>query len=573
MGVQRRASRGIEAVEGMINRSSEATRIRAALRRWSHPARASILQVSILSLIAVLSSAVFALAFGRALGALTDGGDAEVFIALSAVALAVRAISLWLSDRSGARAGRIAASAARAEIMEAFGQSGAGFLSGETPGALASRIVDRTAKVSGWASGWIPGVRHAVLGPLVILAVAASQSLPSALILVASLLALPVFIWLTAMETAQVAAAEQTALETLAGAFQSRAANAGTLRAFRAVARERDRLAQFSADLEQRTLTVLRTAFLSGAVLEFFSAVSVALLAVYVGFSLLGIFPFSTGETLTLAEGMTLLVLAPEFFAPIRRLSALHHDRAGASAAAGVLSLWSANAPAPLRRLPCLAHAPMVRFDKVDLMWPSGRVAAAGIDFEARPGEITVIVGPSGSGKTACLTSLLGLCRVVGGRILVGDHDLAPGETFADSIGYLSQTPWSSGRDLASDLRIVGAVKTDVELLKALEDVGASHLISGSVEGLSRSTGRFGQSLSGGERQKIALARILLGGRALILLDEPTAHLDEASEAAFLAVVRRVCAGRTVLVSTHRPSVIAAADRVVRLSPVIRENV
>ena len=540
---------------------------RAGLARWSRPVRTRLVLVSILNLAGLAGWAGFAFAFAEALSEGVRGETPGLTAGLGICALAFRAVCLWLSDRMSTHAGRIAASAARREVAIAFQTSGAAFVTGMAPGEVSSRIVDRSARLAGWVSGWIPGMRQAILGPMLILGVAASQSVVVALILFVSLAALPVFIWLTASETVRVAAAEQAALETLAGSFQSRTACAGTLRAFRAVGRERDLLSRLCVDLETRTLAVLRSAFLSGAVLEFFSAVSVALAAVYVGFSLLGIFPIDTGETLTLREGMTLLVIAPEFFAPVRRLSALHHERAAAVSAAEVLSEWIEKAPAPGRRLEPLAEAPYLRFSQADVARSSGRTGAKGVDFEARPGEIIALVGPSGSGKTACLLALLGLASVERGGIYVNGRMLRPGESLADSVGYVPQTPWSGGGDLAADLRLAAPEAGDQALVEALQRVGLGHLGQASDQGLKRQMGRSGETLSGGERQKLALARILIGGRRILLLDEPTAHLDEASEASFLKVLRDLAPGRTILLTTHRPKSAQAADHIVRLEP------
>ncbi|HOY78796.1 MAG TPA: ATP-binding cassette domain-containing protein, partial [Hyphomonadaceae bacterium] len=460
-----------------------------------------------------LSSAIFTIAFASSLSVgvshAVHGEQNLGWLVWGAIALLGRISTLWLSERAAARAGILLVEAARSEILAKVKESGAAPLLGEAAGARVSQIVDRTSLLSGWASRWSPGSRLAVLTPVVILIAVATQSWVAMLLLAVSVATLPLFLWLTIGETRAVASSQQASLDALSSVFQTRTEHAGLIRAFRAIGREAAIVASASEALRQRTMRVLRIAFLSTAVLEFFSAASIALLAVYIGFKLLGLFPFETGENVTLQEGMMVLILAPEFFAPIRRLSSLHHDRADAVAAASVLGDWLAVHDEARQTLPALRKPPRILFQNVSIAIGS-RPAVRGLTFEAAPGCITAISGPSGSGKTSSLLSLLGLARLTVGVVTVDGVPLPPGGSLASSTAYVRQSPWLFEGTLAENLRVGRPDASDEDLHAALDDVGASRLASDQNGGLARQIGRGGQGLSGGERQRIAIARALL---------------------------------------------------------------
>lgn len=529
---------------------------RAALKRWTPPRAPWAILAARLA--ATGGWVLIAFGLGGWVEALASGAAAGAWPWLAISGAFLRAAAGWASDALSARAGLATTGAARRELFDRFGTD-PGFGGGVSDGVALAWLIDRPDRLAGHAARWVPGVRAAVSGPLIVLAAAATQSWLSAALLAVTVAALPVFLWLTATETAGRARAQQASLDALSGAFQARVAVAGTLRAFRAVDRETERLASASDRLARDTLGLLRVAFLSGAVLEFFASVSIALVAVYVGFSLLGEFPFDTGETLTLKEGLTVLILAPEFFAPIRALAGLHHDRADARAAAETLAGALQTATAPSEPDPPLSAPPRLSFDGVDVVWPDGSRGATGVRFEAAPGEITALVGPSGSGKTACLLVLLGRGRVAAGRVLVDGRAASPRPNLSRSVAWAAQRPWTAAASVAENLRLAAPEADDARLRAALDLAGLDLSLDARI-------GPGGRVLSGGEAQRLALARAALRDAPLLLLDEPTAHLDPEAEAAFLAALRRLAEGRTVLMATHSPAAIAAADRVVGLA-------
>lgn len=539
---------------------------REALRRWSKPARNGNYAVVGWSVLGTFAWVALAWAIAVLVSHAAVGIAAPAALMVGVSAVGIRAIALWRAERSGDSAGRRIVETARRDILSALSDRGAGMLEGESAGVRASHIFDRTQKLAGYAARWQPGMMLAIISPVIILVAAATQSWLSAVLLSISVLVLPVFIWLTASGTAATARAQQASLDELSGVFQQRAAQPGLIRAFRAVGREEAVIAEAAETLRQKTMAILRMAFLSTAVLEFFASVSIALVAVYIGFKLLGVFPFGTGETITLKEGLMTLVLAPEFFAPIRKLSSLHHDRADGAAAAKDIGPWLAGSEAPpVSRWSPLTEAPVIRFDNIAIERGGQRILH-GLSFDAAPGQLTAIAGPSGSGKTSILLSLLGQGDVSSGIIMVGDRPLLSGESLADSIAYLRQTPWITEASIADNLRLARPEATEAELRRALEEADALDFIETGTDGLDRRLARFGAGLSGGQRQRLALARALLKDAPVLLLDEPTAHLDEEAETRFLALLQKIKKDRTVLIASHRLAVLAVADRRVDLA-------
>ncbi|MEZ5921322.1 MAG: thiol reductant ABC exporter subunit CydD [Parvularculaceae bacterium] len=540
---------------------------KAALKRWASGAISAIRAGIALELAATVGWVLIAFGVGAAAGNITRSVSPAAPLALTALGAVLRAASTWAAETVLARAGRKMIAAARKEIFYASSRAGASFLGGAPSGARAAQIMDRTKKLAGYASRWKPGIAMALAGPLVILVATATQSWLASAILFVTVSVLPLFIWLTASETAARGRAQQDALDHLAGAFQARAAQSGIIRAFRAVRRERAEIEHASADLRERTMAILRMAFLSTAVMEFFASVSIALVAVYIGFKLLGVFPFETGETLTLASGLTALLLAPEFFAPIRKLSTLHHDRADASAAARMLAPWieSAKGAAPVR-LATLRRPPTIDFKSATLAHPDGS-EICNVNFKAQPGGVTVLTGPSGSGKTTCLLALIGRTSVAAGTIEINGAPMSANASLADSIAFVGQTPWLGEGTIEENIALAAPGASPRETKAAAQTAGVMRFADEPRGGLQQHLARHGAGLSGGQRLRIAMARTILRNAPILLLDEPTAHLDPDAEAEFIDLLKSLAKEKTVVIATHSPALIANADNIVTLQP------
>lgn len=430
-------------------------------------------------------------------------------------------------------------------------------------GVLAAQVVDAVEALDGYIARFLPARRAATVAPLVVLAIIACGSWVAALILAGTLIP-----FIAAMALAGGAAAEESrrqfvALTRLSGRFADRIRTLPVVLAFRAEDRETAAIGAAAAELASRTLRVLRVAFLSSAALEFFAALSVALVAVYCGFSVLGLLPFAAPETLTLAQAFFVLALAPEFYAPMRRLAATYHDRQAAETAADVLMTL----PAPIRAAaapnPAVqAGAPLELCD-VTIRYPDcDRPAVSRLWLRVEAGETVALLGPSGSGKTSILHLLLGLAPLSGGSMTADGHPIM---SLAGMASWAGQHPLLIAGTVRDNLLLANPQAQPSAVQKAVAAVGLDVMLKARAGGLDTILDARGSGLSGGERRRIALARALLKPAPFLLLDEPTAHLDTTGEAAMIAAISRAACGRTTLIATHSPALAAIATRVIRL--------
>lgn len=396
----------------------------------------------------------------------------------------------------------------------------------------------------------------AVVSPLAAIAAIAAASPVSALVLVFTLATFAAGMALAGMAAADESRRQFDALERLSGLFVDRVRSLPAILAFQAEDRVAAETAQASSELAARTGRVLKIAFLSSGILEFFSALSVALVAVYCGFNLLRLLPFPVPEQLDLARAFFVLALAPEVYAPMRRLAAAYHDRQSAEAAAPTLRA-TPDRPA-VAASPLLTDAPGIRFHQTTVAYDDAAPVLDRLDLEIRPGQLVAITGASGAGKTTLLHLLLGLVPLTEGWIEV-DGAPPPAEGgLAGLAAWAGQTPVIVPGTVGDNIRLAWPGATTRQVMRAAVTAG----LKGDLD---RRLDERGGGLSGGEQRRLGLARALLKPASILLLDEPTANLDPASEQAVLEVIRRAAVGRTTLIATHSTAVMALADRVVRL--------
>lgn len=482
---------------------------------------------------------------------------AAPWLILAVAALAARGLLARAAATAGARAAAAVKDALRGRLLRALfdGRAGADGLTATVEGVEA---------LDGHVARFEPVRVAAVAAPLLVIAAAALASPVTAGIMLFTLAPFGLGMALAGTAAARESRRQFQALERLSGLFLDRIRALPAVLAFQAEGRVADRLARGSAELERRTTRVLRIAFLSSAVLEFFSALSVALVAVYCGFNLLRLLPFPVPEQLDLFRAFFVLALAPEVYAPMRRLAAAYHDRQAAEAAAPSLAavLDREPAPAPTFAPPPAAsppsHAPRIRFRNVAVAYRPGAPVIEGFDLVVEPGGLTVLLGPSGSGKSSLLHLLLGLAPLTEGALEIDGLPLARPDALVGSIAWAGQAPVVTPGSLAQNIALA---HPDADRARVRE----AALLAGLSDDLDRPLDERGGGLSGGERRRLGLARAFLSPAPILLLDEPTAHLDAASEAALLPVLRRVAQGRTTLVATHSDAVAALADTVVRL--------
>jgi thiol reductant ABC exporter CydD subunit len=315
------------------------------------------------------------------------------------------------------------------------------------------------------------------------------------------------------------------------------------------------------------TMSTLRVTFLSSLVLELLATVSVALVAVAVGLRLLN------GDV-GLQTALFVLVLAPEAYLPLRLLGERYHASAeGVAAAQQVFSVLETPLPDRGARadIPDLSVA-SVSVQSLTVRYPGrARAALDGVTFEIAPGEAVAVVGRSGAGKSTLLRALLGFVAPESGEVWVGDAalpTLSP-EAWRAHVCWLPQRPHLFAASIADNIRLACPDASDADLSRAVQSSGLAGVAAERPDGLQTLLGEQGSGLSAGERQRVALARAFLRPAPLLLLDEPTANLDGATEAEVLEAVARLIKGRTVVLAAHRPALVALADRVVDLDRVV----
>ena len=433
--------------------------------------------------------------------------------------------------------------------------------------ALSSRVSDAEAmtavhegieSLDGHVSRFLPARAAAAISPMILIAVAAVVSPFGAGILIFTLLPFVIGMALTGMAAAAESRRQFQALTRLSGLFLDRVRALPMVLAFQAEGQQSAQIARASHDLANRTVRVLRVAFLSSAILEFFSALAVALMAVYCGFNLLKLLPFPAPEQLDLTRAFFLLALAPEVYAPMRRLSAAYHERQAAEAAVPELSRLTEGEPATAVKPPVPLTAPALRFRQVGIAYEPGCPVLSGFDLDVEPGQMVAILGSSGTGKSSLLHLFLGLAPLSQGELMVGSHPLSRPTDLTAWVAWAGQNPVVVPGTLEDNIGLAWRGAPTSSIMRAAALAGFSGTLSRPID-------ERGGGLSGGERRRLGLARAFLKPAPLLLLDEPTANLDAASEAALLPIIRAAARGRTTLIATHSEAVAALAHKVVRL--------
>ena len=423
-------------------------------------------------------------------------------------------------------------------------------------GETVADAVDRIEDLGGFHSRFLPLRRAAVLSPLIIAIAAAFGSWIGGAIMLATLVPFALGMALAGTAAANAAARQLDALSRLSGLFVDRVRALPIIVSFGAQNRIGRHLADATREVAARTIDVLKVAFVSSAIIEFFAALSVALVALYCGFNLLDILPFPAPEKLTLGQALFVLVLAPEFYLPMRRLAAAYHDKQVGEAA--VERLEGLSPASPSARKAALEGPPALRFDSVVIDY--GETAIGPFTLDVAAGTSLALRGITGIGKSSLLHALLGLAPIGRGRILVDGQDAAdialPGH-----IGWAGQSVAFVPGTLADNIRLACPEADDAAVETAALRAGLGPMIEARGQGLALPLDHRGSGLSGGERRRVGIARVLLKDAPLWLLDEPTADLDAKSAADIAGILASAAKGRTVLMVTHSAELAATADR------------
>ncbi|MFF8031343.1 thiol reductant ABC exporter subunit CydD [Streptomyces sp. NPDC016626] len=496
-------------------------------------------------------------------GAFQDGmsaGELRTPLLLLVAVAAGRGLVGWLTELAAHRASAAAKSELRGRLLERATALGPGWLDGQRTGSLVALATRGVDALDGYFSRYLPQLGLAVVVPVAVLARIVTEEWVSAAIIVGTLPLIPVFMVLIGWATQSRMDRQWLLLSRLSGHFLDVVAGLPTLKVFGRAKAQAESIRRITAEYRRATMRTLRIAFISSFALELLATLSVALVAVTIGMRLVH------GD-LDLSVGLVILILAPEAYLPLRQVGAQYHAAAeGLAAAEEIFSVLRTPAPTPGTGA---VPAGALSFDGVTVRYPGRSTdAVSDVSLTVSPGETVALVGPSGAGKSTLLNVLLGFVRPTGGRVRIGGADLAELDLarWHGRVAWVPQRPHLYAGTITENVRLARPDADDDAVRRALRDAGALEFVDALPEGAGSVLGEDGAGLSAGQRQRLALARAFLADRPVLLLDEPTAALDGATEAGIVAAVRRLAAGRTVLLVAHRPALLAVADRVVRLT-------
>ncbi len=529
------------------------------------PSRLGPLLLAVAPLLWIPQAALLALGIGR----IAAGGGAAAVAWLAAGVLGLGAARVAL-DHIG---GRLAFAAARARLSELRAAAVARLaavspLDARRPpsGLAASILAEEAEAVTPYLARFRPARLKARIVPLAILAAILPLSWVAALALLLAAPMIPVFMALIGWRAQAASAARLVEAGSLNAFLLDRLRGLATIRGLGAVDLTARRLRAEAERFREGTMAVLRIAFLSSAVLELFAALGVAMVAVFVGFHLLGQIGFGAwGGRLTLAQGFFLLLLAPAFFEPLRDLAAVWHDRAAGEAAIAALeSLGLGAATLPAGETPEAAgHAPAVTLRGLCFRHPGGGDALGPFDLAVAAGEAVAITGPSGAGKSTLLALIAGLAEPDAGVILTDGAPL-PAAARRAGVAWLGQGPAIFAGSLARNVTLGRPVIGPEAVAEALRFARLDRVAAGRG---AAPIGEGGLGLSGGEALRLAIARAAATPDArLILADEPTAHLDRATADEITDLLLALGRGRTLIVATHDPRLSARLNRAVPIA-------
>ena len=492
--------------------------------------------------------------------ALVAGESLAAPLAVFAILALARAVVGFGADQAAFAAGAAARRRLRTDALTRLLQNGPAILRTHHSGDLVTIVVDRIEALDGLFSRWLPAAVLAVAGPALVLGGVALADPPAALVLLACGFLVPAGMGLAGLGAAAAARNQFTALSRLQARFLDRVRGIATVVMYGRGADEARVLSAAATELGTRTMRVLRVAFLSSAVLDLAVTAALVVLAVRYGEALL------SGSLASPDLALFVLLLVPEFFAPLRTYAAAYQDKLHATGAAtALLDIPPLPEPVPPRQVRTVeAQGVTVAFENVRLTWDASRGPALdGLSFRVPAGETLILAGPSGAGKSTVIEILLGFVRPDGGRVTINGADitdLVP-QALSRLTAWLGQRPVLFAGTIRENIRFARPEATDDEVAEAARAARVDRFAAELPAGLETRIGEGGYGLSGGQAQRVAIARAFLKNAPLLLLDEPTAHLDPATEAEVLDSLRRLALGRTVILASHSAAAHAFGGR------------
>ncbi|HED4399068.1 TPA: cysteine/glutathione ABC transporter permease/ATP-binding protein CydD [Pasteurella multocida] len=472
------------------------------------------------------------------------------------IGFALRAIILWVREQIGFKCGRILRNILRQKILDKIHQVGPATINNKPAGSWATIMLEQVENLHNYYARYLPQQALSAIVPVVILIAIFPLNWAAGLVLMITAPLIPIFMILVGIAAADSSQKNMATLAKLSGQFLDRLRGLETLRLFNRTEEQTQHIEKNTEDFRETTMDVLKMAFLSSAVLEFFTSISIALMAVYFGFSYLGELNFGTYDApLTLFVGFFCLILAPEFYQPLRDLGTYYHDRAaGIGAADVIVDFLEANhttAQSTAQQNPHIESAVEICAENLVILSPQGKPLTQALNFSLPAGSHTAIVGQSGAGKTSLFNAILGFLAYQGSLKINGVELKEMNITqWRKHIAWVGQNPLLLQGSIKENLLLGDIEATDAQINQALCLAQAKEFTD--KLGLNSEIKDGGLGVSVGQAQRLAIARALLRQGHLLLLDEPTASLDAQSENLVLQALQHMSQQQTTLMITHR---------------------
>ncbi|EMF4709018.1 heme ABC transporter permease/ATP-binding protein CydD [Providencia stuartii] len=477
------------------------------------------------------------------------------FILLLAV-FVLRALLTVIRERVGFRCGQVVRQEVRNMVLNKLQALGPVWVKGKPAGSWATIVLEQIEDMQEYYSRYLPQMYLAGIIPIMILIAIFPFNWAAALILFATAPLIPIFMALVGLGAADANRRNFVALGRLSGSFLDRLRGLDTLRLFFREKAEVQQIRESTEDFRSRTMEVLRMAFLSSGVLEFFASISIAIVAVYFGFSYLGELNFgSYGLPVTMFAGFLALILSPEFFQPLRDLGTYYHAKAQAvGAAESLVTLLESDGEQKTETGDKTPQDKPIQIEanKLEIYSHDGQRLVGPLDFTIEPQQRIAVVGQSGAGKSSLLNLLLGFLPYKGSIKINGDElkELCP-DKWRALIGWVGQNPHLPEQTLIENICLGKPTASEAEIQQAIDDAYVSEFLPMLPDGLNTHLGDYAARLSVGQAQRVAVARTLLKPSRILLLDEPAASLDAHSEKRVMHTLNQLAQQQTTIMVTH----------------------
>ena len=476
----------------------------------------------------------------------------------------LRSVCVYFHQTCGFEASAKVRASVRQQLINQFASLGPAAIKQRQSGELVAITLEQVDALENYFSRYL--AQHTIVGvlPIIMIAVVMPVNWVVGLIFLLTGPLVPIFMALVGMGAASANRNQFLAMTRMSGYFLDRMQGLATLKLFGQAHHELANINQIANGFREKTMAVLRIAFLSSAILEFFSAVAVALVAVYVGLGLLGQIHFGPAQHISLSEALFVLLLAPEFFMPLRQLAIFYHDKAAALGAAdAILTILEQDAEECNTLGFQGNNSRLIEFRNTSKTYGQRQVLSD-INLHITAGEKIALVGESGAGKTTLLNLLLGFEAATEGLVLLKGQSVTR-DLAAQSLAWAGQQAYIFHGSIKDNITLANPEASEQSIVNAATAAGVTEFSSQLAEGLLTQIGERGYGLSGGQIQRIALARAFLKETEIIVLDEPTANLDASNKRLLLDIIDKLFKDKTLIIASHDNEVIQRMDRSIEI--------